>query len=372
MAATALAAAAATDDATPKPFQPYLTTNAPSAASNATPSIEDLLPDVVVARGKGFEIKRSVLDQAVLNAKANAAAQGQQISAEQLPLLAKQALDDMILVNLLNGVATADQKAEGQREADTNYAEIKKKFPTEELMVRQLKTSGLTPEMLRARLAEQATAHAVLAARVNVTDAEIRKFYDDNPTMMQMDEKAVINFIAMGGPDAVTGAPLADDQKAAKKKQLEDLRDRARRGEDFAKLARDYSESTATRDNGGQITLAKGTQRVPPEFEAAAFALGTNEVSDVVTTPYGFYLIKMDELIPARKATLAEATPDIRRELEKQGIQKLLPQLFAQLKKDANVEILDPQLRDSEVPPAGQTGSVDMIPPDTKSAGGSK
>jgi parvulin-like peptidyl-prolyl isomerase len=357
MAAAALGAAAATDDSKP-------------AASNAAPSIDQLLPDVVIARGKGFEIKRSQLDQAIINARANAASRGQEIPAEQIPLLEKQALDDMILLKLLNSVATADQKAEAQREAETNFAQMKKQWPTEELMVRQLKASGLTPDSLRARLAEQATASTVLAARVNVTDADIEKFYEDNPSQMEQGEKASVSFITVGGPDPVTGTPLTEDQKAAKRKQIEDLRDRARKGEDFAKLAQEYSEDTASKDSGGKITLVRGMKGVPPEFEAAAFTLGTNEVSDVITTPYGFHIIKLNELIPARKATLAEATPDIKRYLEAVGIRKLLPQYFAELKKGASVEILDAQLKDSDVPPASRGGGVDMIPPDSKPADG--
>lgn len=351
LAATTLAAAAATADT-------------PTTSPSSTPSISDLLPDVVVAKGKGFEIKRSELDQAVINARANAASRGQQIPAEQVPMLEKQALDDMILLNLLNGTATAEQKAEGQSEAETNFAQLKKQWPTEDLMIRQLKTSGLTPDTLKAKLTEQATAQIVLTSQVKVSDADVSKFYDDNPSQMQEDQKAVVSFITMGGPDAVTGAPLAEDQKAAKLKQIQDVRDRARRGEDFAKLAQEYSEDTASKDSGGKITLVKGMKGVPPEFETAAFSLGTNEVSDIITTQYGYHILKLDEMIPAKKATLAEATPDIRKYLETVGIRKVLPQLFAQLKKDAGVEILDPELKDPEAPAAGSgAGSVDMLPP---------
>jgi peptidyl-prolyl cis-trans isomerase C len=355
IAVTALTAAAATPAS-------------PTAASTATPSIDDLLPDSAVARGKGFEIKRSTLDQAVISYRTSAAAHGQEISAEQMPMLERQQLDQLLLVRLLNGVATPEQKAKAADEAGTNFAEIRKQFATEELMVRQFKTSGLTPEQVRSNLTDQATAHLVLSAKANISDDDIKKYYDENPSQMEEPEKVRVEFITMGGPDALTGAPLSNDQLAAKKKQIEDLRDRARKGEDFAKMARDNSEDAASKEHGGEITLARGMRGLPPEFETAAFALQTNEVSDVITTQFGFHLIKMVERIPAKKATLTEASPDIKRYLETVAFKKMLPEYFAELKKNADVEILDPKLKEAEMPPAGQSGAVDSVPNVTRPA----
>jgi peptidyl-prolyl cis-trans isomerase C len=356
MAATALTAAAATDDS-------------PSLSAKASPSIDDLLPDVVVAKGRGFEIHRSKLDAAVLNYTANAKAHGQEVPAVEL--LERQALDDLILVKLLNGAATAAQKAQAADEAGSNFAEVRKQFPTEELMIRQFKASGLTPDQVRSNLVEQATAHIVLVAKANVSDDDVKKFYDDNPAQMQEPEKVRVSFITMGGPDALTGAPLANDQMESKKKQMEDLRDRARKGEDFAKLAEQYSEDAASKQHGGEITLVRGMRGLPPEFEAAAFALETNQVSDVITTQFGFHLIKLKERIPAQKAAFADAAPDIRRYLETAAVRKMLPEYFAELKKDANVEIDDPKLKDlGDAAPAGQSGGVDSIPTDSKPAPG--
>jgi peptidyl-prolyl cis-trans isomerase C len=358
IAMTALTAAAATPDSQ-------------SAASSApTPSIDELLPDTVVAKGNGFEIKRSSLDKIVLNYQVNAKAHGQEIPPEQLPLLERQALDNLLLVKLLNGVATPEQKAKAADEAGTNYTEMKKQFPTEELMVRQFKASGLTPEQVRSNLTEQATAQIVMASKVNVTDADVKKFYDDNPSQMEEPEKVRVGFITMGGPDTLTGTPLSDDQKAAKKKQIEAVLVRARKGEDFEKLAKENSEDPASKEHSGEITLVHGMRGLPPEFETVAFALETNQVSDVITTQFGYHIIKMKERIPAKTATLAEASPDIRRYLEAAAAKKMLPEYFAALKKDADVEILDPKLKEAEMPPTGQSGAVDMVPNVTKPAAG--
>ena len=90
-------------------------------------------------------------------------------------------------------------------------------------------------------------------------------------------------------------------------------------------------------------------------FETTAFSLQTNQVSDIITTDYGFHILKLMEKIPAGKATLDEASRDIRDYLESQAVQKMLPAFEAQLRKDANVEILDTKIKTLEdnLPPAG-------------------
>ena len=87
--------------------------------------------------------------------------------------------------------------------------------------------------------------------------------------------------------DQTTGAELPEDQKKAKRKLADDLLKRARAGEDFAKLAKEYSEDPGSKEKGGEYPPFPRGQMVP-EFEAAAFSLNTNQVSDVVTTSYGY------------------------------------------------------------------------------------
>lgn len=74
----------------------------------------------------------------------------------------------------------------------------------------------------------------------------------------------------------------------------EELRDRARAGEDFSQLAETYSDDTGSAQRGGDLNwFSRGTM-VPP-FEEAAFALEPGEVSDVVESQYGLHVIKLDD-----------------------------------------------------------------------------
>ena len=76
-----------------------------------------------------------------------------------------------------------------------------------------------------------------------------------------------------------------------------------------------------------------------PEFEAAAFSMKTNQVSDLVETTYGYHIIKLNEKIPAQKAEYAKVEKEIKERLQLMEIQKRLPDYLDKLKKEAGVEI---------------------------------
>ncbi len=96
--------------------------------------------------------------------------------------------------------------------------------------------------------------------------------------------------------NAPTGfASTYDEELIAEKKALgEKILERALAGEDFAKLAKEFSEDPANSKNGGLFeNIEEGTFAV--EFEAAAFALETGQISDeLVETPFGFHIIKLE------------------------------------------------------------------------------
>ena len=338
----------------------------PPAAPKPEASLEDLLPDTVLARGKNFEIKRSQLDQAIISTQAAAAARNRPIPANQRPQLELQALEYLIQIKLLDGVATADDKAKGQAESDKLYEALKTNSPSEEVMIRELKAAGLTPETYRQSLTEKATAKAVLLGKANITSDDIKKFYEQNPDKFEKPEAVKLCFITVGQPDPTTRQPLTDAQKEVKKKLLQDLRDRAVKGEDFEKLARENSEDGAAKQTGGEMTIVRGMPQLPQLFEETAFSLKTNQISDIISTQFGFHLLKMIERIPAGKAKLEEASPDIRDYLEGQKIQQMMPSLIARLRKDAGVEILDAKLKDLDA-----TVSSD-VPPDATNAPASR
>jgi parvulin-like peptidyl-prolyl isomerase len=348
---------------------PAMTTPAP-AGTNGSPSdtLTALFGDPVIARGKGFEIKQSALDQIIVGAKGQAAASGQQLP----PDFDVRALHQLITIQMLLQTATDADRAAGQKDADLQFTNLLKHFGTMEAFNRQLKAVGMTMEDLRAKAAQEAIAKQALktALNVSVSDAEINSFYTGHPSDFEQPETVHVRHLLLTTLDPTTQAPLPADQVAAKRKQIDDLLKRARAGEDFAELARQYSEDPGSKDTGGEYTFGRG--KMVPEFETAAFALTNNQVSDVVTTKYGYHIIKLLDRSPAKTLDLTSVvdgvpvSESIKNYLLQKKIAALEPDYLAKLKKTSGVEIVDAKLKadsDAEEAQAAAAAAADATAP---------
>jgi peptidyl-prolyl cis-trans isomerase C len=338
-------------------------TNA-AAAAKSTSASSDLFGNAVLARGKGVEIKRGELDGDVIRAKAQLAASGRPVSADQNTLMEQQILDQLINVQLLRTKATDADRAAGKAAAAKRFEDVKAKLGNDEALKRQLTLMGATQDEVLQKWSEALTAEAVLKRelKINVTDADTKKYYDENPARFEVPETIRASHVLLTTRDPATGAELSEDKKAAKRKEMEAILKRARTGENFTNLVKEFSEDVPSKDRGGEYRFSRG--QMPPEFEAAAFSLKTNQVSDIVTTSYGLHIIKLSEKIPAQKVDYAKAAADIKEGLTSQAMQKQYPEYIKNLRKEAGVEILDEKLKLKEVPDAsGLPAGHPPIPP---------
>jgi peptidyl-prolyl cis-trans isomerase C len=360
LCAAVLPARAAKPDAIAQPASAE--TNKPAAKPEG--KLNDLFGDDVVAKAKGFEIKRSQIDEAVIPMKSSAAARGQPIPAEQVNRLEQQVLDRLIQIQLLLSKATDADKAAGKVSRDKRYETIKTRSGSEEALVRNLKSVGMTTDELQAKMLEESIAESVLERelKINVTDEDVKKFYDDNPSKFEQPEMVRASHILLTTRDP-KGTELSEEQKAAKRKKAEELLKRAKAGEDFAKLAKENSEDPGSKDNGGEYTFPRG--KMVREFESAAFSLQTNQVSDIVTTEFGYHIIKLSEKIPAKKVELAKVSQEIKDFLKQQQTQKQLPDYMKTLKKDADLQILDAKLKMPEIDALALPTAPATAPPAT-------
>lgn len=326
-------------------------TNPP--ASKPADKIAELFGDPVLAQGKGVTIKRSELDAAVMGIKSSGMARGQQYTPEQSLMLERQVLDRLVQIQLLLAKATDADKAKGKETSDKRFEAILKRAGSEEKLVLQLKSVGLTAQELRKKMAEEATAEFVVLRELKIdpSDADAKKYYDEFPARFEQAEMVRASHILVGTIDPETRAPLSEEKKAAKRKLADDLLKRAKAGEDFAKLAKEYSEDPGSRDNGGEYKFPRG--QMVPEFESTAFGLAPNQISEIVTTQFGYHIIKLSEKYPARKLTLEESIEgvkiidQVKDILKRQQLEKALPDFIEKITAEAKVEILDAKLKEA-------------------------
>lgn len=344
-----------------------------AAASTAPDAMTALFGDPVIAKGKGFEIKRSELDQVMTGIKSAAAARDQAIPPAQLAQIEGQLLNRLIQVQVLLQKATEADKSNGVQKADMQMKALLARAGSQDAIDRQLKAVGMTQADLRAKVTQESTAQAVLTRDLNVdvTDAEVQKFYTDHPSDFEQPEMAHVRHILLMTVDPVTRAPLTADQQKAKQKQAEDLLKRIRDGADFATLAKQYSEDPGSKDNGGELPPFPRGQMVP-EFEAAAFSLTNNQVSDIVTSTYGYHIIKAIDKTPAKKLAMTDKVPSgdatiaskIKEYLVAQKAEKQAPAYLDKLKQADDVQILDPDLKAAIAAAAAAAAAAPVTQPE--------
>ncbi|HZL79237.1 MAG TPA: peptidylprolyl isomerase [Candidatus Limnocylindrales bacterium] len=326
-------------------------TVSPVASTNSTAdAMKALFGDPVIVKGTGFEIKRSELDEIVSGAKANAAAQGQMLP----PDFNLGVMNQLITIQLLLQKATAADRVAGKIEADLQYTNLLKRFPSPEAFQRQLKAVGMTVEELRGKATQEATAKATLKRELNIsiTEADAKDYYTKHSAEFEESEKAHVRHILLMTVDPATRMQLSTNTVAGKRKQIDDLLKRVKAGEDFAKLAKQYSEDPGSKENGGELPEFHRGEMVP-EFEAAAFALTKDQTSDVVTSMFGYHIIKLMNKTAAKKFAFGDTIPQLndtvanlcKKSVEVEKIKTLAPDFVKKMRAEYKVEILDPALK---------------------------
>lgn len=123
--------------------------------------------------------------------------------------------------------------------------------------------------------------------------------------------------------------------------ELQALRSRALAGEDFAELAKKYSEDETTKNDGGDLGWLPVEMLQIEQFKNLAFALKAGEISEPFQTPFGYHLVKMIEKKPARKLNLTDDYDDLQNMALNMKQQKILEEWVNELKKSIYIEMKD-------------------------------
>jgi peptidyl-prolyl cis-trans isomerase D len=151
------------------------------------------------------------------------------------------------------------------------------------------------PERVRLELIEFRPQD--FAARVTPADAEVQAYYDAHLDDYKKPEEVRARHILFKlGPDAT------DAQKAEARKKAEDVLAKVKGGGDFAELAKQNSDDSTAAAGGDLGLFGRGV--MTPAFETAAFALEPGQTSEIVETPFGLHIVKVEEKLPERQEPL--------------------------------------------------------------------
>lgn len=302
-----------------------------------------LFGDRVLVRGKGFVVKKSDVDTAVLEYKANLAASGQRPPVGQSERLRTMIRDRIVALNVVLGLANDADRAKGTDTANKFIKAARAESKSTLEYERKLMTRGFTVERWESQIVEKEISNVVLErllrSKFSVSDKELQDYYESNPDEFKRPERVRAAHILLSTMDMTTRRALPPAEKLKKKKIAEKLLERARKGEDFAALARQFSEDPVSKDKGGEYTFPRG--RMAKEFEEASFDQPVGTVSDVVESQYGYHIIKVYQKFPESKYALAEVSEKLRNGLLQKKFQEALPGFLASEKAAAAVEVVN-------------------------------
>jgi hypothetical protein len=183
---------------------------------------------------------------------------------------------------------------------------------------------------------EEATVMRYLEANVRVdstwTDQELEQEWNTKGPGLEIRARHILlttGSVGQGGPEPTP------QERQAKRQRAEEVQRRAAAGEDFAALAREFTEEPGGKERGGDLDWF-GRGRMVPQFEEAAFKLQPGQVSPVVETPFGYHVIKVED---RRQQAIGENREAFRQQLRANARQTAVNAYVDSLKKVATVQM---------------------------------
>lgn len=244
----------------------------------------------------------------------------------------RRLLDNMINQELLKQAA-ADKKIKvTDSEIDKQIEQLKSGFKDKKQFESALKSAGMTTESLKTQIRDQVLTQRLidsLSKGEDITDAEIKAYYDKNKTQFIVKAAKRASHILFKPEDRAKAQGVL--------KQVQD-------GGDFAGLAKANSVDTASASRGGDL----GWPSTPyvAEFEAALAKLSKGETSGLVKSAYGWHIIRVTDARASSQKSMAESRDQIAQILSQERKAEAYQKFLQAAKKKAKIEILIDELKD--------------------------
>jgi len=279
--------------------------------------------DILVAKAAGQEIKKSYYDEIFNLFKAQQEQNNgpevweKDINGKKFIDYAKEELlnsliDETILLKKAADIGIVAPKE--QIDGEIEY--IKQMFESDEKYKEYLASQNLTEGYIVNDLTKRITINNLvneITKSIEIPEDELKTIYDSMKD----------SFVSIKASHI-----LMENQEEAKK-----ILERAKAGEDFNKLAMEFSIDPSAKENSGELGYFSAGDMVP-EFEKAAFALEPGQISGLVQSDFGFHIIKAED-----KKTLGfdEAKAQIKEELLPGKRNEFFMSYFEELKSEAEI-----------------------------------
>ncbi|WFD11476.1 peptidylprolyl isomerase [Tepidibacter hydrothermalis] len=258
-----------------------------------------------------------------------------------IEVIKEQVLNNMIDDELVYQAAQKENINVEDKDVEEQFKEFKTQVELNQQFKKYLEDNGIDDKFLKNQFKKDMLISKYKDSYITslqLNDEKLKVYYEKNKEQYKREEAKASHILFKSVDDSMK--PLSDQDKKIAKKKAEDILVRAKNGEDFAYLAKTYSEDTVSGINGGNLGyFGKGV--MVPEFEKATFELKAGEISNLVETQFGYHIIKVmdrvDEIRP-----FEEVKNQIKDTIERDSYKGKMDQL----QKDNKIEMFENNIKE--------------------------
>jgi peptidyl-prolyl cis-trans isomerase SurA len=210
-------------------------------------------------------------------------------------------------------------------------------------------------QQMTNQLLTQKVISEEIGSRINIPEADLRKYYDDHKGDFIREEQVFLSQII------ISTEGKTSEQVAAAQKKAADLVARARKGEKFSDLAKANSDDVATAKDGGEMPPFKRSDHLlRKEIEDIVFAQKKGTVADPIKIPQGLLILRIDDHFEPGQASFEEVKEEVMQRMAAPQMQPRVREYLTKLRQDAFLEIKEGYV-DSGAAPGKDTNWKDAI-----------
>lgn len=272
-------------------------------------------------------------------------------------MIKDRVVNELVVKSLLDQEIKNKNIKVSKEEVETELKSLIDTVGSKEKFNEILKQEGISTKQFKEDLEEQVKIKKLIESikKVDVSDSEVKKYYDDNKNKFIQPEKVRASHILITSNEAEIRHKLASEAKVPESKldeqvklQMEANYEKAKKllnelkkdPSQFAKIARENSDDQGSSKLGGDIGFFSKEEMVEP-FSKVAFSLKPQTLSDIVQTPYGYHIILVTDRTKAGVVPFEKVKEEIKNYLKNSQQVKILQDYVDKLRKDASIKYVD-------------------------------
>jgi peptidyl-prolyl cis-trans isomerase C len=305
-------------------------------------------PDEVIIRGNSFTIKRKDLDRELAYTLGKINIDQASLTKDQLQQFSKAAQKSLVRKALLKKASEDLSIEDLSARVDQKMKEYRSAFAKEEDFLAALKEQDISMDELKSQITDSIRIQELIRQSIPQpqppSEEAVRSFFTENKEMMDQPEMIRVQHISV-----LVDKGAAEDVRQAKRKALEEIRQRVILGEDFSKLAREISQE---KNDGDLGWIRRGY--LGKEFDEIAFKLKPGQVSEIFTSDRGFHFVLVRDRKEAQKSEFKNVKPQIEKFLMQEAQLESIDKFVSQLEKQEKIIYMDALIKNKASKPSAR------------------